>query len=149
MPKMNFDEVPDATDFTPVPEGEYLARVVTVAKGITENNNEKWDIKLRIMGGEHEGRHVLDCLVFTERAYPRIKLVCKRLGIDVSGTVDLKPSDLEGRHAYITVEIEEFEGRDGKTKQSNKIPFAGYRSATEGQESEQANSESKDDDTPF
>ena len=61
----------------------------------------------------------------------RVKLICSRLGLDVSGELDLAPSSIKGRTCNVTVEVEEYKDSEGKTKKRNVVPFAGYEKADE------------------
>ena len=81
-----------------------------------------------------------------EKAMQRVKLVCSRLGIDVSRPeeIDLSPADLKGRRAIVEATVEEYDQvvLDKETKQPvtdpvtgqtktrraqrNAVPFAGY-----------------------
>jgi hypothetical protein len=126
MPKIDFSTIEDAKTFTPVPEGTYLAEVNSVEQTTTGKGNEMWKLKLKILEGEHAGRHLFDNLVFASAAMKRIKLVCSRLGLDTSGELDLTPAMLRGRAALVTVQIEEYVDDDGKERRRNRIPFDGY-----------------------
>lgn len=125
MPKIDFSKIEDSPDFTPVPEGKYLVEVVEVEELSTDKGDEQWKLKMEILEGEYCGKFIYDRLFFTDRAYPRLKLVCSRLGIDVSGEMDLEPELLNHRLVFVDVKIEDYE-KDGKTKQKNNVPYAGY-----------------------
>jgi len=78
---------------------------------------------------EFTGRFIFDNLVFSEAAIKRAKLICSRLGLDVSGELNLTPSLLKDRRCYISVLTEEYEDNEGKIKKRNIVPFAGYERA--------------------
>ena len=85
------------------------------------------------MEGEHEGRKIFDNMVFSEKALKRVKLICSRLGLDVSGELDLTPDMLKGRACLVTVETQEYVNDEGRNKKRNVVPFAGYeRIETDG-----------------
>ena len=66
-----------------------------------------------------------------EAALKRAKLICSRLGLDVSKELDLTPELIKGRVAMLTVDIEPYEDAEGRTKQRNVVSFAGYERASE------------------
>ena len=68
-------------------------------------------------------------MFFSQAALKRVKLICARLGLDVSGEIDLTPSLITGRTCYVTVGIEEYEDHQGNLKKRNVVPFAGYERA--------------------
>ena len=129
MPKIDFSNIDDVQDFTPLPDGEYLCRLAEIEEASTYNGDEMWKLKFEVINGEYTGRYIFDNMVFSEAALKRVKLICSRLGIDVSGEVDLTPSMLEGATCFITTEIEEYEDNEGKIKPRNVVPFAGYERA--------------------
>ena len=61
-------------------------------------------------------------------ARPTLPIPNHRTGIvaDVSGEIELTPSMLQGKVCYLTVETEDYEDQEGKTKSRNVVPFAGY-----------------------
>ena len=80
-------------------------------------------------------------MVFSEKAMKRAKLICSRLGLDVTKALDLEPSMIQGRHAIVQVEIQPYtDNQTGKEKHRNSVPFAGYDrvDSTEQPESGQA-----------
>lgn len=133
MPKIDFATVDDVQDFSPLPDSEYLCRLAEIEESTTQNGDELWKLKFEVIEGEYAGRYIFDNMVFSEAALKRAKLICSRLGVDVSGEVDLTPSMVEGRTCLISTEIEEYEDNEGKTKRRNTVPFAGYdRAAAAG-----------------
>lgn len=126
MPRIDFSTVEDAKDFTPLPEGEYLCRVDNVKEALTGAGDEMWKLRMAVVEGEHKGRYIFDNLVFSEKALKRAKFVCRCLGIDVSGEVDLTPDMIVGKQANVRVELEEYQDDEGREKKRNRVPFAGY-----------------------
>jgi len=124
MPLIDFDGVPDAEDFSPVPPGKYLSRV----KFVEEKSETEWKLTFEVIEGEHSGRLLFDHIYFTEKSKPRIKLITSRMGIATDGKVDLQPHMFEGKNVYITTELDSYEG-----KERNKIPFAGYDKADQNE----------------
>ena len=126
MPRIDFNTVDDAEDFSPLPDGQYLCRLQDVEEALTQHGDEMWKLRFVVTEGEHEDRYVFDNLVFSPAALKRVKLICSRLGLDVSGELDVTPALLKGRSCQITVDTETYEDEAGKTKRRNIVPFAGY-----------------------
>jgi hypothetical protein len=141
MPKVDFTKVNEAGEYQPIDEGEYLAEVINVDVRQGQKG-EYWNIKYQILTGDNAGKHVYDNLSFAPGALKRVKLFCSRLGLDVSGELDLSPGDIQNGRIKITLEISEY---DGKLK--NIIPFEGFDRATE--EEIKAINLSNNDDIPF
>ena len=125
MPRVDFSTVPEAGEYTPVPAGFYKVEVEKVDEKQSKYGDELWSVQFSITEGEHEGRKIFDNLVFSEHAMKRVKLACARLGLDVSGELDLSSEMLIGKRCQVFAEVEEYED-SGATKERNKIPFAGY-----------------------
>ncbi len=126
MPRIDFNRVDDVQDFSPLPDGRYLCRLAEVEEAATQYGDEMWKLRFVVESGPHRGRYIFDNLVFSDAALKRVKLICSRLGLDVSGELDLTPSLIKGRSCYVTVETEEYEDYEGNSKQRNVVPFAGY-----------------------
>ena len=138
MPKIDFAKVDDVQDFTPLPAGKYPCRLAEIEEATTHAGDEMWKLRFEVARGEHAGRLVFDNLVFSQAAMKRVKLICSRLGLDVSKELDLKPEMLKGRTANLTVEIEPYEDSEGRTKQRNVVPFAGYERTGEAAEEDES-----------
>lgn len=126
MPKIPFSKVPDAQDFSPLPEGKYLCRLEEITPANTQLGDEMWKLKFEVIDGDYVGRHIFDNMVFSKAALPRVKLMCSRLGMDTSQDQDFEPDDIEGKSCWVIVEVEDYEDQYGKPKKRNKVPFAGY-----------------------
>lgn len=126
MPIVNFPDHNESA-FNPVPEGEYEVEVVKIEPRSTYAGDEMWGLHLRIVSGPHAGRKIFDNMVFSEAAMNRVKLICSRLGIDVSKQMDLTENMLLGKHCIIKTVIREYEDRERVKKLKNEIPFAGYK----------------------
>lgn len=126
--KIDFSTIDEATDFKPLPEGRYLCVLDNIDETTTkESGADLWKLRFRVIDGEFTGRTIFDNMVFSEKALKRVKLMCSRLGLDVSKEMDLVPSMIKGKNVFITVEIGEYEDpQTGKKKPKNVVPFAGY-----------------------
>ncbi len=131
MPRIDFSQVDDIQDFSPLPAGKYLCRLVGVEEASTQHGDEMWKLRFEVLKGPYAGRLIFDNLVFSDAALKRAKLICSRLGLDVSKELDLTPETIKGRVATLTVEVEPYEDAEGRTKQRNVVPFAGYERASE------------------
>ncbi|HEQ60203.1 MAG TPA: DUF669 domain-containing protein [Firmicutes bacterium] len=145
MPKVDFSKVDDVQDFTPLPEGKYLCRLNGIEEATTQYGDDLWKLRFEVAEGEHAGRYIFDNMVFSQAAMKRVKLICSRLGLDVSGELDLTPKLLIGRTALVETQIEEYEDSEGRKKKRNVVPFAGYEHA----EAEQAAGESSNEENEF
>ena len=145
MPKIDFSRIDDVQDFQPLPDDDYLCRLSEIEEASTTQGDEMWKLRFEVLQGEYKGRRIFDNLVFSEAAMKRVKLICSRLGLDVSGELDLTPGMIEGRTCYVTTEIEEYEDSEGRIKRRNVVPFAGYERA-EGSPAEDQGEISGEDD---
>lgn len=145
MPKIDFSQIDDVQDFQPLPDDDYLCRLSEIEEASTTQGDEMWKLRFEVIQGEHKGRYIFDNLVFSEAALKRVKLICSRLGLDVSGELDLTPGMIEGHTCYVTTEIEEYEDNEGRIKRRNVVPFAGYERA-EGSAAEVEENTGEEDD---
>ena len=143
MTVIDFSRIEDVNDFTPLPEGQYLSRVDDVGITTTKSGDEMWRLRFVVEEGEYAGRYIFDKLVFSDAALTRVKLICSRLGLDVSGKVELTPELIEGCTCVISVQIEDYEDNEGETKTRNIVPFKGY------DYSDDQLAETADDSRPF
>lgn len=144
MPKVDFSLIDDVQDYTPLPDGKYLCELVHVEEAKTQYDDEMWKLKFRVMKGEHEGRFVFDNLVFSKAAEKRLKLICSRLGLDVSGELDLTTETIKGRTCFITVATEDYKDENDKSKKRNVVPFAGYDHADQAESKATKTNEDED-----
>ena len=126
MPTLDFSKIEDVQDFSPLPDGKYLCQLSEIEETTTQHDDEMWKLRFEVIEGKFIGRLIFDNLVFSEAALKRAKLICSRLGLDVSGELDLTPKLIEGRKCYVSVVTEEYEDDEGNTKKRNIVPFAGY-----------------------
>ncbi|MBI2192060.1 MAG: DUF669 domain-containing protein [Planctomycetes bacterium] len=129
MPRIDFNNVDDVQDFSPLPDGKYLCRVAEVEEAATQYGDEMWKLRFVVESGPHRGRYIFDNMVFSDAAMKRVKLICSRLGLDISRELDLTPALIKGRSCYVAVETEEYEDQEGNAKKRNVVPFAGYERA--------------------
>lgn len=126
--KVNWDEVPESGGFEPLPPGTYRGEIKNVDERTTRAGDPMWHLDIKVLQGEHRGRHVFDNLFFSKSGLRRVKNVGKQLGLPVEGTSELRPSDLVGLRVRVIVELEEYEGR-----QRNAVTYNGYQLADESE----------------
>ncbi len=150
MPDIDFTQIDDVQDFTPLPDGEYQCKLVEVEQTETLHGDEMWKLRFEVLDGEHAGRLIFDNLVFSATAQPRVKLICASLGLDVSGTLSLTTSMLKDRTCRVRVTTEDYVAADGSTKTCNNVPYAGYEPCTERSVGgEEASAPVSKEDIPF
>lgn len=128
MPRIDFDNVDGIGSYSPVPDGQYLCRLTDIEPDSTRSGDEMWKLRWTVESGEHAGRLLLDNLVFSAKAMPRVKLVCESCGLVTSGSVDLEPSMLLDKRALVSVYVEEYVDDHNNDKARNRIPYDGYNS---------------------
>jgi len=148
-PEINFDAIPDADSYEPLPDGDYVCYLDTIEEATTKNGNDMWKLTWVIEDGEHAGRKIFDNMVFSERAMRRIKLICSRLGLDTTGTVNLTPDMLAMKRAVVSVMTEEYVNAEGQTRQRNAVPFEGYERIGANDEADPGSDDDDDDIAPF
>jgi len=124
--KINFDEIEQVQDFTPIPAGKYRCRLTGIEEAATNHGDEMWRLTFVVIDGPHAGRRLFDNLPFSENGMKRVKLVLGRLGVNTTGEMDVQPSLILNKIAILTAEIEEYTDAENNSKRRNKIPFAGY-----------------------
>ena len=144
--KVNFTNVDDVQDFTPLPDDIYLFKLVLIEEATTQTGYDMWKLRFEVVSGPYEGRFIFDNMVFSEKAMRRVKLICYTLGVDITQEVDLTPELLLNKYSYVTVVTEDFEDNTGVTKQRNSVPFAGYGKADDAAVQMAL---STDEDVPF
>lgn len=112
-------------NFIDVPAGTHLCRVAEVRISTTRAGDERWALRLVIAAGEFMGRQAAwDSLVFSVRGRARARFVFAALGL--SGTKDIKATDLEGRQANVEVRPVQYLLPDGTPVSRNEVPYDGY-----------------------
>lgn len=127
--KYDFSKVEEVADFVSVPNGTYPCRVAEVRERLGEDGSERWSLRLEVEDGPFAGRTAAwDNLAWTEKGVRRVKLVLDRLGFPVQGELDLRPEDLVGRRAVVTVFAQEYvDPTTGARRIRSRVPFAGYQ----------------------
>jgi hypothetical protein len=128
--KLDFTNVEDAESYVSIPEGTYVCRIAEVREGLTRDGSPRWGLRLEVVEGEYAGRTAAwDGLIFSERGLPRVKQVLQRFGFDVSGALELHPTDLVDLRARAQCLLEEYEDKlTGRRQTRLRVPYLGYES---------------------
>jgi hypothetical protein len=132
MPKVNFAEVPESSSST-VPDGKYLVEVDRIDEKQTRAKEEMWELWLKIVDGPHKGHAIKDNITWGHdlkgKAMQRTRLVLSRLGLDVSGELDVQPKMLKGRRAIVKTTIKPWDAPqyDKDTKEPIIDPVTGLQ----------------------
>ncbi|MBL8692557.1 MAG: hypothetical protein JNJ88_00510 [Planctomycetes bacterium] len=133
MVRVDFTQVDDADNYVSVPNGTYLCRIGEVRARIGDDGAERWGVRWIVADGPYAGRTAAwDALTFSAKGLRRAKIILQRLAVPVDGPQELRPADIEGRVARVTVYARE--RLDPITQRrviSNRVPFAGVETATE------------------
>lgn len=133
--QLNLDGVPDAEERFTLPAGSYLCECRSVEGKESKAGDPYWEVTFVIVEGKFVNLTVEDSVHFTEGALPRLKLILKRMGVEVpGGGFTLDSRSLERKQVVLDVEIEKntFTTKAGKeiTVDRNKVAFSGYHEAS-------------------
>lgn len=155
---MNYDFslVDDKDSYVSVPPGIYTCRVAEIRPGYARDGSERWSLRLEVVAGEYAGRTAAwDSLTWSDRGVVRVKRVLEALGFDVSGELEVDPSDLQDMRARVQVLLEEWEEPvSGRRQERMSVPYQGWGPAPNGQAPDgeapvQAGTEDHTADNPF
>ena len=110
-------EVAPATDFTPMPAGEYLAMIVdTEMKQTKSGSGEYLNVALEIVDGEHKGRRLWDRLNLRNQNETAVKIAQASLSAICHAVNVMRPRDsveLHGKPMLVRVALEERDDKPG------------------------------------
>lgn len=90
----------------PVPVDTYLATIQTATEGESNTGNPKIDLQWKIESGQYAGRIIFDTLAFTQNSMFRVKNTLIGLGFPKNFKGAVEASELVGKTAMITVDIQ-------------------------------------------
>lgn len=130
--KYDLRDVPDAKEFTVVPEGRYHVAVVAVddmKESAAKNPYLQWT--LQIMLGEYAGVKIFDNLTFTNETLNRYKFLASHLAdLDIASvSVQDFINALPGKQAIADVKIEKGKinpATGNPYPDKNRVNFTGY-----------------------
>ena len=111
--------------------GKYPGEVADVEYKKSKSGNNMWAMKVRITGGENQGRTFFNYLVFTDQGLPRVKQFMQAVAPDLLAAGPLKPGviaeegQLEGRACTIRLGQERYEGKKRNSVKELTAPEAG------------------------
>lgn len=96
-------------------DGKYLVRVVDAELVETKKGDPMVNLYYNVIGGVHDGEHLIDRLVLTDKARWKIKKVLTALGIKVNlANMNVPFKLLNGR--TLVVRVEDGEPYNGETR---------------------------------
>lgn len=129
MPEVDFPNTEEASSFSLVPKANYLCELVKIEEQLTKHKDVLWRLHFKIIEGEYSGSYIFDNMVFSQAAMKRVKLICSRLGLDVSTKINLIPEMILHKRCILSVTIEKYTDSQGNIKEKNVVPYAGYELA--------------------
>jgi hypothetical protein len=138
--RVDFEGVPDPSEFSVLPAGEYLTRVVEAEEKIgKQSGNEYLALKYQVIGGKYDGTIIYDNMFYTELSLPRLKFMLREFGFNVEGSIEFDGSALVGKPMALTTTVEheeDYKGRldaEGHVKivKKCKVEFVGFRKPTD------------------
>lgn len=133
MPRVNFhSDAPQG--FLPPPRRWHCARVDSIRETTTKAGAEDWLLRWVITRGSHAGEIVFDNIPFTEKALPKLQILCTAFGIDISGPIEITPADLIGKVCLIEVQLEHTVDSSGLPQTRRSVRFDGYKACDVGAE---------------
>lgn len=126
--RFDFSQVQDVESFVSIPEGSYPCRVAEVREGLARDGSVRWSLRLEVLDGEYAGRTAgWDGLTWSDRGVLRVQRVLEAMGFQVTGEVDIEPSELLGRQVRATFVAEEREDPlSGRRTVRLRVPYSGY-----------------------
>lgn len=124
--RVDFSQVKDGGgNFGPIPFGKHPARLHIDAYQMDAQKNFmldgdgqkvyfrskkgdiQWKMRVELLDGPALGREMLDYLTFSEGGLKRIKVLAARIGLDITGPIDMEPEDLDGSYWIVDVDSHE------------------------------------------
>lgn len=106
MPTLDLSSV---KGFDPIPDGEYVASVVSCKEKTSQNGNAMFEMAYKVEGGEHDGRQIFDNLTFTPKAMGMVKSKLIALGFPKDFAGEVSAEELIGLTCIIVVNTEKSE----------------------------------------
>jgi len=107
-----FDAVEAAPEYSPVPPGVYITRVLRGEVCQTKTGADAYRLKFEIVEGPHAGRTVIRTWTFSERALPYARRDLSKFGL-VTAAQLLTPFPPAGREYLVRLVVALQRGDDG------------------------------------
>lgn len=125
---MPFNYSDEGVGYTPLPDGDYLCKVISAVPGVTKNGDDKVTVGYEVWEGEYKGKSIKNHTVtfFKDRtkkgAWMALEIL-KALGQPYQGAFTVEPTAWIGRVVYVSVKIEDYTREDKTTGKSNKVKW--------------------------
>lgn len=110
----NFSGTKESGYFPPVPDGEYLLKVVKAEEKKTQNGRPMVSVQLKITDGEHAGRVVFHNVTFMAAEDSGSGMAMRwlhGLGEPYTGKITVEPRDWIGKIVKCSLVTEEYRGK--------------------------------------
>ena len=124
--KVNFADVEDQRDFSPIPAADYHAMVTNVKNAEVKSGNNKGAPRLNweftVQGGDYDNRKVFDGHNLVKNQLWKPKALLKAAGFDVPTDEEFEfdPEDVVGSEVMIKVEVQGAQKADDGTEYKAK-----------------------------
>lgn len=138
----NASEVPERTEFEPVPPGQYSTMIVASEIKQTKKGGEMIVLELEIQDGEHSGRKLFERLNIKNDNQKAVDMAFRTLAeiVKAVGKTTIKDTEeLHGKKLFVDVRVEppkSYIGEDGKEQEGKPqnsikkfLPFTGATSS--------------------
>jgi len=148
----DYTDVEESGNFEPMPAGLYSLRITETEEGKSKNGHNLVKVGLVVNEGEHEGKKITHYITFLppDNAGAGISkhwLHC--IGEKYDGEVDVTPENWKGTIVNCYVKIEEYKGKEGDIRKSNKIASVYMADMKTGIINKRDKDSEKIEDVPF
>lgn len=130
MPKMNFDDTDVPKNPAYAGPGRHLSRLESVREMTTARGHPMWDVGWLVLTGPDAGKKIRDWLPFSKAALDRVRVFLRAIDLNASGEVDVQPSDVIGKVAWVITEMRYERDASGTLVERTCVKFLGYQRAT-------------------
>ena len=118
-------ELRDSDDFEPLPEGEYLAKIVKFDQTVSSQDNPQYMWRFRIIDGEYKNREISFWTSLLPSARWKVTETLEAIGISAAGKIArFKMSDVIGKKCIIVVFHDDYKGDVNDKVKRVKAPTA-------------------------
>jgi hypothetical protein len=99
-----------------LPAGEHICRIDDAKPGKSKNGYEQIELTWTAIDGPFQGAEKRDWLTLTENSMGKVVALLEAVSFEIpDGDLDLKVSDLIGRHAAVVVrDVQKYNGEPGE-----------------------------------
>lgn len=148
--KVDFSNTGDREERQPLPPGLYPCRIIDAKEEIARTRKIFWKVRFQVETGPYADRYIFANIFWDGRALVRSMDLLKRVGIKVSGVMEVNPEQVIGRRCPVWVDVEDFTDASGRQRRGNVIPPDGFRRPNPDGTTHMGSDENPcDDDLPF